>query len=78
MPRFFFHLEDAPDDVGIELPSLAAARCEAVRHASRLICDEAERFWDTADFHMWVEDESGLMLFSLRFSGVEAPAIRRL
>ena len=77
LPRFFFHLEDSPDDLGMELPSLSAAKCEAVRYAGRLICDEAATFWGTADFHMWVEDAAGLILFSLRFSGIEAPAVRR-
>ena len=43
MPRFFFHVEDRPDDEGTELPSVAAAKCEAVRYAGKLICDEATR-----------------------------------
>jgi hypothetical protein len=76
MPRFFFQVEGPPDDWGTELPDLAAAKCEAVRYAGRLICEEAERFWDTADFAMTVTDENGLILFSLTLSGTEAPAIR--
>jgi hypothetical protein len=60
MPRFFFQVEGPPDDWGTELPDLAAAKCEAVRYAGRLICEEAERFWDTADFAMTVTDENGL------------------
>ena len=76
MPRFFFHVEDRPDDEGTELPSVAAAKCEAVRYAGKLICDEADTFWDSAEFGMVVTDEKGLILFSLTLSGTEAPAIR--
>lgn len=75
MPRFFFQVEGPPDDLGMELPTLAAAKCEAVRYAGRLICEEAESFWNTADFTMTVTDENSLTLFSLTLSGTEAPAI---
>ena len=76
MPRFYFHVEGRPDEEGTELPSVPAAKCEAVRYAGRLICDEAERFWDSAEFGLIVTDEKGLILFSLTLSGTEAPAIR--
>lgn len=75
MPRYYFQVEGPPDDLGAELPDLAAAKCEAVRYAGRLICEEADKFWDTADFTMTVTDENGLVLFSLTLSGTEAPAI---
>ena len=78
MHRYFFHVEGRPDDLGMELASIAAAKCEAVRYAGRLICDEAERFWEAAEFMLTATDERGLVLFSLTLSGIEAPAIRRM
>ena len=60
----------------MDLPSLAVAKCEAVRYAGRLICEQANSFWDKGDFTMSVTDETGLILFSLVLSGVDAPIIR--
>ena len=60
----------------MDLPSLAIAKCEAVRYAGRLICEQANSFWDKGDFTMSVTDETGLILFSLVLSGVDAPIIR--
>jgi hypothetical protein len=76
VPKFFFHLEGSPDDLGIELPSLAAAKCEAARYAGRLLCDDADKFWSSAQFDLTVSDEQGLSLFSISIHGVEAPVIR--
>ena len=60
----------------MELPDLAAAKCEAVRYAATLVCDEAERFWDAADFRLSVKDDRNLILLTLVIVGWEAPAIR--
>ena len=81
MPRFFFHTNNpaeglVQDDGGAEYPSIHAAKCEAVAYAGRLLCDVAEHFWDTADFELTVTDEKGLILFTMRVVGTEAPAIR--
>ena len=80
MPRFYFHIEDGTsiaDDVGMELPDVAEAKCEAVRYAGRLICDHAGEFWDAGQWNMTVSDERGLTLFALHLSGTEAAAIRK-
>lgn len=76
MPRFFFHVEGGPDDLGLELPSVAHAKCEAARYAGHLLCDAAECFWDNAEFDMRVANEEGLVLFTITISGTDAPAIR--
>jgi hypothetical protein len=79
MPRFHFNVEHGGlsiDEEGNDLPGLAEAKCEAVRYAGRLLCERASNFWDTGDFVMTVTDNKGLVLFSLQFSAVEAPAIR--
>ena len=76
MARFIFHVEGHPDDLERDLPNIAAAKCLAVRHAGELICEEAESFWDDAEFSMIVMNEDGLILFTLTLTGLEAPALR--
>ena len=74
MPRFYFHVTGhAPDDEGLELESLAVAKCEAVETTGRIICDTASTFWDTKELQMTVMNASGLILFVLNFIGTEAP-----
>ncbi|MGZ2412868.1 uncharacterized protein DUF6894 [Sphingomonas sp. F9_3S_D5_B_2] len=79
MPRYHFNVDDDQshrNEEGVELPSLAEAKCQAVRYAGNLICDRSGDFWDRGEFAMTVTDENGLMLFSLQFIGTDAPAIR--
>lgn len=76
MPRFYFRVEGPPGDLGMDLPSVADAKCQAVRYAGRLICEQASSFWNRGDFTMSVTDETGLILFSLTLTGVDAPVIR--
>jgi D-lyxose ketol-isomerase len=79
VPRFFFHTNNPQAQggaEGIEFESIAVAKCEAVRYAGQLLCDEAQHFWDHADFELTVTDEKGLILFTMRVLGTEAPAIR--
>lgn len=45
-------------------------------HTGGLLCDVAEHFWDDADFELTVTDDNGLILFTMRVVGTEAPAIR--
>ena len=76
MARYIFHVEGHPDDQERDLPNIAAAKCLAVRYAGEIICEEAERFWDDAEFSMIVMNEAGLILFTLTLTGLEAPALR--
>jgi hypothetical protein len=76
MPRFYFQVDGPPDNLGMDLPNVAAAKCAAVRYAGQLICEEADSFWDKADFTMTVTDEADLTLFSLVLTGIDAPAIQ--
>ena len=77
MPRYFFNVDDQLDKEGLDFDSLSDAKCEAVRFAGRLICDSASEFWDAADFSLTVTNDKGLILFTLRLIGIEAPAIRK-
>jgi hypothetical protein len=79
--RFFFHTNHpaeltVQDDEGMEFPSVHDAKCAAVKYAGQLLTDVAEHFWDTADFDLTVTDDKGLILFSMRVVGTEAPAVR--
>ena len=82
MPRFFIHTNNpteagVQDDQGMEFASIHDAKCQAVAYAGRLLAEVAETFWDTADFELTVTDENGLILFTMRMVGTEAPAIRK-
>ena len=79
MPRYFFHTRDGrtpPDAEGSELPSLEAARVEAVRAAGEQLKWHAETFWNEGEWSLEVTDETGLTLFTLYFLAVDAPTIR--
>jgi hypothetical protein len=41
-----------------------------------MICDEADQFWDKAEWNMTVTDDRGLTLFQIHILGTEAPASR--
>lgn len=71
-----FPLGGLPDEEGVELASVAAAKCEAVKLAGKLICDRATEFWDTARLLMTVTDDRGLSLFTLDFVGMESPSLQ--
>jgi hypothetical protein len=81
LARYFFHTNNpaernVQDDVGMDFPSVHEAKCAAVKYAGQLLADAAEHFWDAADFELTVTDGKGLILFTMRVVGIEAPAIR--
>ena len=76
MPRFFFQIDGFPnDDEGVEVESLARAKCEAVDMAGRLICEESNTFWEKKEWSMTVADARGLTLFALTFFATESAAL---
>jgi hypothetical protein len=74
MPRFHFNLDDQPDEQGLELTDLAAAKCEALEFAARHICDAANAFWDREEWTLRVTDERGLTLMQLHIVGTQSAA----
>jgi len=79
MPHYFFNVHDGAtytDKTGAELADLAAARAVALRLTADLLRDDDE-FWDSGDWKMDVTDASGLILFTLMFMALDAPALRR-
>ena len=79
MPRYFFAINDdrsLQDGGGTELPNIAAAQKEAARRAGELLADNKGDLWDDDDegWRLDVSDAAGLVLFSLVFFAVVAPA----
>lgn len=78
MPRYFFHTEghrSAPDHEGVELPDHYAAKLEALRTMGEMLRGERHDFWDSRVLKLIVTDATGLILFVLDLSAIEAPAI---
>ena len=77
MPRYFFHVDNGefvPDETGIDLPDLHAARREAVRAAGEMIDDARQSFWEhLTPWNMHVTDAKDRLLFTLQF-GAKIPS----
>lgn len=77
MPRFSFRVPEArvPEPAFLDLPSLEAARVEAVKAACTLLANSPDEFWSSGgDWQMTVTDERGLTLFTLIVYAANAPA----
>ena len=77
MPSYYLHVNEEQDTTCFHALDLAAAKCEATKMAGRIICDDADTFWDRAEWSLTVADKNGLTLFQLQFIGIEAPTILR-
>jgi hypothetical protein len=69
--RYFFNVIDGKfivDDVGVELPDIAAIRSMAIRTAGAILRDEGTRLAVGADWQMYVTNEAKETVFKLRFS----------
>ena len=79
MPRFFFNLFDdgaTIDEVGVDLPDLAAAREAALEEARAVISEEVRRGRIDLSHRIEVEDEQRRPVFMLPFSAaveIEGP-----
>ena len=68
MSRFFFNVIDgvsAPDDEGIDLPDLHAARAEGVRGAGEMLRELAGDLSE-GEWRVDVADETGAVVFRRR------------
>jgi hypothetical protein len=71
LPRYFFHLRDSSefiDHEGVDLPSIDEARAQAVVAAGEALRDLDGRFWQSGEWRMWVTNENGATVFTLKFS----------
>lgn len=77
MPRFYFHSENGrsfPDADGTELPSLEAARHEAVVMLGEVISQDPSHFWATGEWRLIVKDDTDLCLFMLVVTSIDGAA----
>ena len=81
MPRYFFHVQDGhdlPDREGVELPSPAEAREQAIATAGEMIRQSGIVLSDGSVWTMRVVEENGREVFTLRFSADDhSPGHRR-
>jgi len=74
LPRYFFNIHDGKDLVdheGTELRDEAEAKSDAVSLAGRSIADLGDAFWSGGEqWLLEVCDESGTVLFALKFAAV--------
>ena len=81
MPRFHFNILGDPDDLdldGIELPSIMAAKREARLYAGRILSDSASGIKSrTIEWRIEVTDPTGLVMFRLDITMMDAPAAKR-
>ena len=78
MPIYHFTVAGEPTGEGIELESLQAARCEAVKLTGEIFCKGDESFWIEKDWRLNVTNDAGLILFSLFLTAIEAPVISEI
>lgn len=74
MPRYFFHVHDGSDEidgVGLELADLQAAQRAGLRAAGEALCEGTKAgIWAGDEWRMFVTDQAGEEVYTLRFSAV--------
>ena len=78
MPRYFFNVQDghsAPDLEGVELSDVYTAQAQAIRMSGEILRDMGAKFWNGTEWKLEVTDVWGHVLFVLRFSAEERPAL---
>jgi len=72
MPQYFFHFDDTTaleDDPGANLPDMAALQRYAMQVAGGILRDGGSpQLWSGVPWTMWVKDNEGRSILTLRFS----------
>jgi hypothetical protein len=79
VPRYFFHVRDSGEFIdreGVVLAGPDEARSRAVVASGEMLKDLGGRFWNDAEWLMWVTDERGATVCALRFSAQSAESVR--
>jgi hypothetical protein len=77
VPRYFFNVYDdvvAPDEEGMELPNLQAARLHAMAGARDLIVSQVKHGYMVRSHWIDVADDQGVVVLSITFG--EAVEVR--
>ncbi len=74
MKRYHFKTDDQSDARGVELTSLAAAKCEAAKVAASIVCESADEPWRRSEWTVTVTDDSGVKVLQLKIVGNEVLA----
>jgi hypothetical protein len=69
--RNHFRTDRQTDGKGVELASLAAAKCEAAKVVASTICAAADATWQNSEWTVTVTDDHGAKLLHLRVTGTE-------
>lgn len=78
MPIYHFTVDDEREGEAIELENVDVAKCQAVKLAGRVICDEhADTFWESGEWTMTVTNAEHLTLFQLLLIGSDSPVLRK-
>jgi hypothetical protein len=70
MPRYFFHVHDSReiiDNEGVVLAGPGQARVQAVIASGEMLKEFGREFWNGTEWRMWVTDEAGATVCSLKF-----------
>jgi len=81
MAKYHFHLthsEECRDESCVDLETLQAAKCHAVKMISDDLCDAPQKFWDSNVYRVLTTNEEGLHLFSVEMFATLAPVLRPL
>jgi hypothetical protein len=71
MPRYFFHIHDGKefmDEDGTVLSGDDEARSHAIFTAGQFLQDAGMTFWAGEGWRLWVTDEQGDVVCSLKFT----------
>jgi len=77
MPIFYFDSEDGgrhPDLEGVELPSLDAAKLEAVKMTGEMLRDQPGQLWRSQAWRVVVSDHEHQTLFVIRVAAGRSAA----
>lgn len=81
MTRYFFHSANGAhhlDNVGMALPSLDAARKEAVRWMGELLTEFPDNFWPAGKLVVFVTDADWKLFFSITTMCAEVPGVAEM
>ena len=78
MRRYHFNVRDGhyqADVEGVEMPTLAHARREAVRKAGEILMVRPNTFWTGTEWFVEVTDDAGALLFRVKFQAENIEAV---